>query len=391
MAALELLMNARKSMTFIMIVWGGLALCSYTVMTNIVITHRVVVEIAGHRQQELRQPRPQPHQIESFKHAANEALTIVSKPTGPSKLGLARDPTDPLPHGGRTVNLPAFALRNRLMVVPEYKLLFCYVEKVGCSMFNQLFRLLRLYHPQQSPEERAYLAESHFGRANPNHFNLTHYDLTKMVNDDTWTKAVFFRDPADRFLSGFKSKCGGADYDGGRHCREAFGEVINKKGQKRPILDGSVASFHQSIEIAKNSTRRVFNNPHFKPAAGFCGGLGSSIDHYAFVHALDKKTVSGHVKTLFDHLGVDETLTAELIDRVVKTGGMLHPIDFERVQQQYGLRMRGNISNSHNTGNSRLSTKDYFQSERWLKKLVKIYQSDYDMFQLEPPRFEDLH
>ncbi len=136
----------------------------------------------------------------------------------------------------------------------------------------------------------------------------------------------------------------------------------------------------------------MFGNPHFKPAAHFCGGLGNSTDCHAFVHELDKKTVAGHVKTLFDHLGVDTDLTEELLERVVKTGGILHPVDFEQVQEQYGLRMRGNKSDSHNTATSKskLTSKDYFQSEEILKKLAEVYQRDYDMFQLEPPRFEDL-
>ena len=28
---------------------------------------------------------------------------------------------------------------DRFIVVPEYNLLFCYIEKVGCTMFNKLF------------------------------------------------------------------------------------------------------------------------------------------------------------------------------------------------------------------------------------------------------------
>jgi hypothetical protein len=320
---------------------------------------------------------------DTIQHAiAAAAISNIPK----TKLGLGRDPADSLPPHRAVKVLP----NKRLLVIPEYKLLFCYIEKVGCSMFNQLFRLLRLYHPSQTPEERQFLAESHFGRANPEHFNMTARNLTKFMNDDQWTKAVFFRDPADRFLSGFKSKCGGADADGGRHCRQTFGETTNAKGAKRPLLDGGVASFNQTIDFSVNATRQVFRNPHFKPAAKFCGGLANTIDHYQVVHLLDKKTVGGHVKTLFDHLGVDEKLTEGLLERVVKTGGMLHPFDFNFVQETYGLRMRGNISASHNTAKAKLRTKDFFQSPEILQKLQNVYKADYDMFHLEPPRFEDI-
>jgi Sulfotransferase family len=289
------------------------------------------------------------------------------------------------------VSLQPMRLHNRIMVVPEYKLMFCYIEKVGCSMFNQFFRLLRIYHPSVSPEERAWLAQSHFGRANPTHFNLTLRELKHMVNDDQWTKAVFFRDPADRFLSGFKSKCGGADSDGGRHCRLAFGETPNPKGGKpRPILDGSPVSFHHSIDIAVNQSRKVFGNPHFKPAAHFCGGLGDTINHYSFVHMLEKDTVSTHLKTLLDHLGVDSELASGLLERVVKTGGMLDLVDINRVQEQYGLKLRGTISLSHHTEEHHVTAKDYFKAPNILQKLQSVYKMDYDMFQLERPRLEDI-
>ena len=308
-----------------------------------------------------------------------------------SREGLARDPSDPQPQR-KTVSLQPMRLHNRIMVIPEYKLLFCYIEKVGCSMFNQFFRLLRIYHPSVSPEERAWLAQSHFGRANPTHFNLTLRELKQMVNDDQWTKAVFFRDPADRFLSGFKSKCGGADSDGGRHCRLAFGETPNPKGGKpRPILDGSPVSFHHSIDIALNQSRRVFGNPHFKPAAHFCGGLAETINHYSFVHMLEKDTVSTHLKTLLDHLGVDPELADGLLERVVKTGGMLDLEDINRVHEQYGLKLKGSISSSHHTEEHHITAKDYFKSPNILQKLQRVYKMDYDMFHLEPPIFEDLH
>jgi len=317
-------------------------------------------------------------------------VDVESSSVGRSKEGLSRDPSDPQPQRNE-VSLQNMRLHNRIMVIPEYKLLFCYIEKVGCSMFNQFFRLLRIYHPSVSPEERAWLAQSHFGRANPTHFNMTLKDLKVLINDDQWTKAVFFRDPADRFLSGFKSKCGGADSDGGRHCRLAFGETPNPKGGKpRPILDGSPVSFHHSIEIALNRTRKVFGNPHFKASAHFCGGLGQTIDHYSFVHKLEKQTVSKHLTTLMNHLGVDRNLTEGLLERAVKTGGMLNPIDVENVQQMYGLKLRGSISSNHHTEDHHLTAKDYFKSPDILEKLQSVYKMDYDMFQLEPPSLDEI-
>ncbi|CAK9048908.1 unnamed protein product [Durusdinium trenchii] len=41
-------------------------------------------------------------------------------------------------------------LLNRFIVVPEYRLLFCYMEKVGCQSFNLLFRNLRAARSRSS-------------------------------------------------------------------------------------------------------------------------------------------------------------------------------------------------------------------------------------------------
>ena len=84
--------------------------------------------------------------------------------------------------------------------------------------------------------------------------------------------------------------------------------------------------------MTHNNTKHVFKNMHFKPATKFCGGLDRSIDRYNFVQKLDKKTVGGHIRTLFDHVGVDRKLTEGLIERVVKTGGILHPFDKKYVK-----------------------------------------------------------
>ncbi|KAG5176412.1 hypothetical protein JKP88DRAFT_159115, partial [Tribonema minus] len=92
-------------------------------------------------------------------------------------------------------------LYNKWIIVPEHKLLFCFIEKVGCTSFNELFRSLRSrYDPSQA-------TGNIWGRNNMTVHGLTEADIDAYVEDPLWHKAVFFREPLVRFLSAFRSKC----------------------------------------------------------------------------------------------------------------------------------------------------------------------------------------
>ena len=61
---------------------------------------------------------------------------------------------------------------NGFLVIPEYKLLFCIVKKVSCTMFQQLFGLLRMYHPSLSVKERMFVTQKMYRPFTHKHFNL---------------------------------------------------------------------------------------------------------------------------------------------------------------------------------------------------------------------------
>eukprot|EP00538_Stauroneis_constricta_P012147 CAMPEP_0119546894 /NCGR_PEP_ID=MMETSP1352-20130426/1131_1 /TAXON_ID=265584 /ORGANISM="Stauroneis constricta, Strain CCMP1120" /LENGTH=155 /DNA_ID=CAMNT_0007591647 /DNA_START=47 /DNA_END=510 /DNA_ORIENTATION=+ len=87
---------------------------------------------------------------------------------------------------------------DRFIVVPEYKLLFCYMEKVGGSMFNHLFRMLRILHPDISGSEASLQAGHLWFRNTPHRHKKSLADLENIFKDPEWTKAVFYRDPIKR-------------------------------------------------------------------------------------------------------------------------------------------------------------------------------------------------
>ena len=92
------------------------------------------------------------------------------------------------------------------IVVKEYKLLFFSVPKVACTTFKFLFR--RIQGVIDWDNQDSILGLPH----NPEYNNLTYlsdYSLqeaSEMMTSPDWTRAIFVRDPKERFLSAFLDK-----------------------------------------------------------------------------------------------------------------------------------------------------------------------------------------
>lgn len=249
-------------------------------------------------------------------------------------------------------------------------------------MFNHLFWALRLHHPSMANNtaEARHLAKQLWFRNTYEHHKLNKSQLEKFLVDPTWTKATFFREPASRFLSAFRSKCDTAhDRDGRKHCRRSFG---------KNVVDGSVHSFHQAIFKLSNHTEKVFGDAHFAPASRFCGGLDSTLPYYDVVHQLDKQSAPRHVETLFRRIGVDPNLSQSLIESAVQTGGAVQERDIQNIKALMGQTLRGAKSmQAHHTGSAQGTTQQtYFGTDdTWLRIIHERYQMDYNLFQLEGP------
>jgi hypothetical protein len=280
---------------------------------------------------------------------------------------------------------------KNFIVIPEYKLLFCYIEKNGCGMFNHLFRMLRLLNPFVPLGEAQRLAEGYWDLNGPKQYNLTLENLQDLLVDPAWTKAVFYRDPIARMVSGFRSKCGKVDKDY-YHCLQAF---------DREALDslGSPAGFQKAVDkVQETNTERVFHNPHFKPMVDFCGGLEQTLEHYDFVQALSPTTGPQMIQTLLQKIGVDVTTIDYLIDNVVVQNRGASDEDAKVVQGLRNITLHGdhkvlvNKNNkSHSTGTEKGSVlRDYVGSQQRLEFLLEIYHRDYDLFRIPKPSYNML-
>lgn len=91
-------------------------------------------------------------------------------------------------------------LSHFVYVDERHRLLFAAVPKAACSEFMRLFHRLRNDSDWRS-------RNPHFRGDRPLLSALAPARATEMLNDPSWTKAVFFRDPASRLLSAYLDKC----------------------------------------------------------------------------------------------------------------------------------------------------------------------------------------
>ena len=92
------------------------------------------------------------------------------------------------------------------VVIEQYKLLFFTSAKVGCTIWKQLFRRMMNISNYMEEEYETLIPWNPEvnGLKYLYHYNRT--TATMMMTDPTWTRALFVRDPKERFLSAYLDK-----------------------------------------------------------------------------------------------------------------------------------------------------------------------------------------
>jgi len=156
------------------------------------------------------------------------------------------------------------------VVLEKYKLVFFTQAKVGCTVWKQLFRRMAGYQNWKAENTRNLLPW------NPR-FNglkyLYHYDLqtaSQILTDPTWTRAIFVRDPKERFVSAYLDKAVQNPHFLKRQCCTAISTKTTSTEQNDN--DKTVACAEQSISRAQTSpmaflqfVERYCDNAHWRP------------------------------------------------------------------------------------------------------------------------------
>jgi len=185
---------------------------------------------------------------------------------------------------------PGARWENRMLIVPDRKFAFCYIEKNACTQFN---RLMNALNGMSSDDAIPFWKSNSDGR-----FKGYFEDgLGSISKANGWKLGIFVRDPAERFLSAWLSKCDAWEY-GGIDC---LGPRVTglPESKKVELFEKTVIEL-----LPKYMARMRANgtyNAHYDPQHLFCGGR--HLDEYDFVGRLSgsPKFISNQVEDMLQH------------------------------------------------------------------------------------------
>lgn len=168
---------------------------------------------------------------------------------------------------------------DRILVYPKRKLAFCYIEKNAGTQFNALFNQLNNVTQEGT---KVYKRSSLSGMK---------MDRSTLRPEDGWKWGVFLREPLERYVSAFSSKCIEQE-DHGNNCRPSVSSVGPSASKS-----AKMAAFEKSVHL-NYKDRDVQNNPHWVSQSRFCGGL-NNLEGYNFVGYL-RGNVNEQVRVMLE-------------------------------------------------------------------------------------------
>ena len=246
---------------------------------------------------------------------------------------------------------------QRLVILPDHKLLFCYIEKVAGTSFNSLFNHIA-GHKTNRLKNMWFLND--FRRR-----GLKMRDVIGLLGNESWHKAVFYRDPVDRFVSAYISKCVLRSKDkfsrkGSRHCKDIFGN--------------RTATFHQALKVVSQVS--AIGNAHWLQQFQFCGDLRKHLSSFETVELLEPGTMNLKVK------------------RMLSRASILVTEDIVAAVDQYFPLMRSDNDSSSGTSdwrrgaftNASAEARSFFEASGGgaenLAAVVRHYIEDYRLFNM---------
>jgi hypothetical protein len=138
-------------------------------------------------------------------------------------------------------------------VLPEQRVLICAIEKNALTTINQVAHTVvgSFEHPGNPLE--------FWFRFSPKATNLSTAAMLKLLEDPEWRFGFIYRDPIERFLSAYNSKCAMFHRDGMRHCQGWLNLT------QVPSLSQVLRALRQRKEA------QCMWDPHWAPQHCFCG------------------------------------------------------------------------------------------------------------------------
>ncbi|XP_044630458.2 carbohydrate sulfotransferase 9 isoform X1 [Equus asinus] len=158
-----------------------------------------------------------------------------------------------------------FHMVSRIYVEDKHKILYCEVPKAGCSNWKRILMVLNGLAPSTYNISHDAV---HYGK----HLKkLDGFDLKGIYTRlNTYTKAVFVRDPMERLVSAFRDKFEHPN----SYYHPVFGKAIIKKYRpnacEEALNNGSGVQFKEFIHYLLDSHRPVGMDIHWEKVSKLC-------------------------------------------------------------------------------------------------------------------------
>ena len=226
-------------------------------------------------------------------------------------------------------------------VLPEHKLLFCRIHKAGSTAINLLLPAIAPPPYPNHPSWTYYQASD---------YGLNATDMSRILQDSSWLKVVIYRDPLERFVSAYRSKC--EDFDGDKTCENVF-------HRHRPTFAEAIRRLFLREEVSPDS--------HFLRQATTCN-LRRTLPYFDERFILTPSTSHTTMLRIVEKAKIPMTQKlSRALDAIFPLAGPAS-------------------SDHHNTHSSNHSTLlHYYNHDCYIKLMVHYYQEDYSLFELPYP------
>ena len=240
---------------------------------------------------------------------------------------------------------------QHLLVNDNYKVIYCYVPKIGCTNWKKVLKVLSERDAWPGCYPFSFIRDV---------VPLSTYSKEERLHRlKTYYKFMFVRDPLDRLVSAYLDKFHPNGQDKGFH--KHYGTYIVKKYRKPPLslaeekeTRGNDVTFPEFVNYVAD-TKRYMYNEHWAPYEDLCQPC---LVDYDFI---------GHYEQLTDE--------SNYVLRQAKAGGR---VAYPGRQTYYHTSPRSRVLSYYHQLNTTMQ-----------KRILDIYDTSYNVFAFEKPELSN--
>ena len=296
------------------------------------------------------------------KNHNRSTMNLTSIPTHCSGMGARSGPFD------------------RTFLIPQGKLVFCGIPKVGITQWRKFSRFMFGAVDYQS--------NPHF-KADASKFSFAHLSRSRqeeVLNDPSWTKAIFLRDPAERLMSAYLDKVEKKMLKIKLSWQSSPNDIDLKSipsSTKASVFADWVRSLETEPAVSCQGRRGPSWcwDPHWRPQVYSCG-IRELLPYFDFVGSLSQ--AANHTKALLEKVNLWQDYGAKYL---VSSHNIRLPIcnalppnpNQDKDVFRGGFQQNVLAKNDRHTKDSHSKMDRYFTTEIW--NIVKrLYKEDYDLW-----------